>query len=62
VEHCAHFLILYYPPHSLPLAGTHSGTLAGVFEPTGKTIRSPPQSCSLTFNEEGLVIEYTIGK
>jgi hypothetical protein len=35
--------------------GTHTGTLAGVFEPTGKTIRSPPQSCSLTFNEEGKV-------
>eukprot|EP00959_Pyramimonas_sp_CCMP1952_P033620 706245-Pyramimonas_sp.AAC.1 len=25
--------------------GTHTGTLAGTFEPTGKAFQSPPQSC-----------------
>lgn len=41
--------------------GTHTGTLAGAIAPTGKAFQSPPQACSLTFNEQGQVIEYTIG-
>lgn len=28
---------------------------------TGKYVVNPPQACSLTFNEEGLVTKYTIG-
>lgn len=41
--------------------GTHTGTLAGQFKATGTAFQSPPQSCSLTFNEDGQVIQYTIG-
>lgn len=43
------------------LRGTHTGTLAGQFEPTGIEVISTPQTCSLTFNEQGQVVEYTIG-
>merc|ERR1712046_112988 len=41
--------------------GTHTGKLAGRIEATGKEIRSPPQQCSLIFNEEGKILQYTIG-
>jgi len=41
-------------------AGTHTGVLAGM-EPTGKSIASPPQACSLRFNEDGTINQYTIG-
>jgi len=43
------------------LRGTHTGTLAGRFEPTGIEVVSTPQTCSLTFTEQGQVKEYTIG-
>ena len=41
-----------------------SGTDLGGFlgnEPTGKRFETPPQACSIKFNEEGLVVKYTIG-
>lgn len=41
--------------------GTHTGTLAGAIKATGKAFQSTPQTCSVTFNEEGQVLEYTIG-
>lgn len=42
--------------------GTNTGPLPP-FAPTatGKSLVNPPQACSLTFNEEGLVTKYTIG-
>ena len=42
--------------------GTNTGPLPP-FAPTatGKTLVNPPQACSLTFNEAGLVVKYTIG-
>ena len=42
--------------------GTNTGPLPP-FAPTatGKSLVNPPQACSLTFNEAGLVIKYTIG-
>ena len=42
--------------------GTNTGPLPP-FAPTatGKALVNPPQACSLTFNEEGLVTKYTIG-
>ena len=42
--------------------GTNTGPLLP-FAPaaTGKSLVNPPQACSLTFNEEGLVTKYTIG-
>jgi len=30
-------------------------------EPTNKKLENPPQACSLTYNEQGLVTKYTIG-
>lgn len=42
--------------------GTNSGPLPPFAPtPTGKTVINPPQACSLTFNEQGLVTKYTIG-
>lgn len=41
--------------------GTHTGTLAGAIKPTGIAFQSCPQTCSLTFNEDGQIVEYTIG-
>jgi len=40
---------------------TNLGLLPGQLEPSGKKIISPPQTCSLTFNEQGQVLKYTIG-
>ena len=42
--------------------GTNTGPLPP-FAPaaTGKSLVNPPQACSLTFNEDGLVTKYTIG-
>jgi len=42
------------------------GTNTGPFPPfaptpTGRSVVNPPQACSVTFNEEGLVTKYTIG-
>jgi len=41
--------------------GTHTGTLAGVLPPTGKKVDSPPQACSMCFNEQGECTQFTIG-
>lgn len=40
---------------------TNVGILPGQAKPSGKTVISPPQTCSLTFNEQGQAIKYTIG-
>jgi len=42
--------------------GTNTGPLPP-FAPaaTNRPLENPPQACSLTFNEEGLVTKYTIG-
>lgn len=43
---------------------TASGTDTGGFlgnEPTGKRFETPPQACSVKFNDEGKVVKYTIG-
>ena len=42
--------------------GTNTGPLPP-FAPiaTGKSLVNPPQACSLTFDEQGKVIKYTIG-
>eukprot|EP00958_Prasinococcus_capsulatus_P003966 scaffold370_cov289-Prasinococcus_capsulatus_cf.AAC.17 len=42
-------------------AGTHSGTLANLIPATGKLVDTPPQACSMKFNEEGLCTQLTIG-
>jgi len=41
--------------------GTHSGTLANLIPATGKLVDTPPQACSMKFNEEGLCTQLTIG-
>lgn len=41
--------------------GTDNGTGFLGNKPTGKSFRTPPQACSLKFNEDGKVIKYTIG-
>jgi len=42
--------------------GTNTGPLPPFAnEPTGKSLVNPPQACSLTFDERGLVTKYTIG-
>jgi len=42
--------------------GTNTGPLKPFTQTaTNKALVNPPQACSLTFNEEGLVIKYTIG-
>lgn len=40
---------------------TNLGCLPGQAEPSGNKVVSPPQTCSLTFNEQGQVRKYTIG-
>lgn len=42
-------------------SGTDNGKGFLGNKPTGKSWRTPPQACSLKFNEEGKVIKYTIG-
>lgn len=42
-------------------SGTDDGTGFLGNRPTGKSFRTPPQACSLKFDEEGLAIKYTIG-
>ena len=42
------------------VTATHTGPLLGK-EPTGKSLELPPQANSVTFNEEGLVTELTLG-
>jgi len=42
--------------------GTHEGPLPPVATtPTGKVVVSPPQACSLTFGEDGLITKFTDG-
>ena len=45
----------------LVVLGTHTGTLAGIIPPTGRVVDTPPQACSMKFNEEGLCTQLTIG-
>lgn len=42
-------------------SGTDDGTGFLGNKPTGKSFMTPPQACSLKFNEEGEAIKYTIG-
>lgn len=42
-------------------SGTDNGIGFLGNKPTGKSFRTPPQACSLKFNEEGKAIKYTIG-
>ena len=41
--------------------GTHTGLLLGIHKPTGKKFSTPPQACSLSFDDAGKVTKYTIG-
>jgi len=42
--------------------GTNTGPLPPFAPtPTGNSLANPPQACSLTFDEQGLVTKYTIG-
>ena len=41
--------------------GSDSGTGFLGNAPTGKSFSTPPQACSIKFNEDGLVVKYTIG-
>lgn len=41
--------------------GTNTGKFAGALPATDKVVIAPPQTLSVTFNEEGLVSKYTIG-
>jgi len=42
--------------------GTNTGALPPFTSAgTGRALVNPPQACSLTFNEQGLVTKYTIG-
>ena len=41
--------------------GSDSGTGFLGNTPTGKSFSTPPQACSIKFNEDGLVVKYTIG-
>jgi hypothetical protein len=42
-------------------SATHSGETKMFGKPTGKYVECPPQTMSLTFNEDGQVIKYTGG-
>lgn len=42
-------------------SGTDSGAGFLGKKPTGKSFSTPPQACSVKFNEDGLVVKYTIG-
>ena len=35
--------------------------LAGALQPTGIVVESPPQACSVVFDESGLCLKITIG-
>lgn len=41
--------------------GANTGKFAGNYEPTGKTVETPPQVNSITFDNDGKVEKYTIG-
>ena len=41
--------------------GTNTGKFAGVIPASGKVVETPPQSCSMLFNETGEVVQLTIG-
>ena len=41
--------------------GTNTGKFAGTIPATGIVVDSPPQTCTLVFNEEGKVKKFTIG-
>ena len=42
-------------------SGTDNGEGFLGNKPTGKTFSTPPQACSIKFNQDGLVTKYTIG-
>lgn len=41
--------------------GTHTGSFAGAIAATGKLVESPPQACSLQFNDRGECTQLTVG-
>lgn len=41
--------------------GTHTGPFAKTLPATGKRVDSPPQSCSMCFNEQGQCTQLTVG-
>ena len=41
--------------------GTHTGSFAGAIAATGKLVESPPQACSLQFNDRGECTQLTEG-
>lgn len=41
--------------------GTNKGPFPGPLEATGRQVINPPQACSMTINEQGLISRYTIG-
>lgn len=45
--------------------GTHNGWLSANLPiplgPTGKVVELPPQTSSLTFNDQGQVVDFTMG-
>ncbi|GAB5357332.1 hypothetical protein AAMO2058_000365600 [Amorphochlora amoebiformis] len=41
--------------------GTNTGTMAGLYPPSGKVVESPPQTISLKFNEKGQIRQVTVG-
>lgn len=41
--------------------GTNTGRFANALAPSGRVVETPPQSCSMTFNEAGEVTQLTIG-
>ena len=41
--------------------GTHTGPFAKTLPATGKRVESPPQSCSMCFDEQGLCTQLTVG-
>ena len=41
--------------------GTHTGAFAKTLPATGKRVESPPQSCSMCFDEQGACTQLTVG-
>jgi len=65
VQNCHHFRQDPFDPNRIwytsAARATHTGksTLAG--EPTGTKVVATPQTCSLTYDSEGMVTKFTIG-
>lgn len=61
-----HFRVDPFEPNRVWFTCRGTGTNTGaapplINEPTGKIFDSPPQACSLSFNEAGQATQYTIG-